>query len=80
MGMNFAVVMREDWSEEYYTWKRDIPEQYNDSYVYGIGIRAVSKKNLPKEFQSMDYEELEGIRMAMEMVIVLSKKPRTDVE
>ena len=38
IGMNFSVVMREDWSEEHYTWKSEIPEQYDDLYVYGIGI------------------------------------------
>ncbi len=79
-GMNFSVVMQEDWSEEYYAWKEDIPEQYNDLYVYGIGIMAVSKKDIPKEFQSVDYERIKGSRMATQMVIVLSKKPRTDVE
>lgn len=78
--MNFSVVMQEDWSEEYYAWKEDIPEQYNDLYVYGIGIMAVSKKDIPKEFQSVDYERIKGSRMATQMVIVLSKKPRTDVE
>ena len=49
-------------------------------YVYGISIMAVSKKDIPKEFRSMDYERIKGTRMATQMVVVLSKKPRTDVE
>ena len=64
-----------------YTLISDIPEGwYDDLYVYGIGIMAVSKKDIPKEFQSVDYERIKGSRMATQMVIVLSKKPRTDVE
>ena len=44
--MNFFVVMREDWSAEYFTWKKDIPEQYNSLFVYGIGMEDVSKEDV----------------------------------
>ncbi len=46
IGMNFFVVMREDWSAEYFTWKKDIPEQYNSLFVYGIGMEDVSKEDV----------------------------------
>ena len=38
IGRNFAVVNREDWSYKLYEWKRDIPDEYNDKFVFGIGM------------------------------------------
>lgn len=78
-GINFSVVMREDWSSEQYTWKRDIPEQYNSFYVYGIGLEDVFQADIPEEFKHIDYERIRDTRDAKRMVLVLSKTPRTDV-
>lgn len=38
IGRNFAVVNREDWSYMLYEWKRDIPDEYDDKFVFGIGM------------------------------------------
>ncbi len=38
IGRNFAAVNREDWSYKLYEWKRDIPDEYNDKFVFGIGM------------------------------------------
>ena len=38
IGRNFAVVNREDWSYKLYEWKRDIPDEYDDKFVFGIGM------------------------------------------
>lgn len=47
-GKNFSVVTKEGWLEENFEWRDDIPEDYNDMYVYGIGIEddleAILKK------------------------------------
>lgn len=57
-GRNFAVVNREDWLYKLYEWKRDIPDEYDDKFVFGIGmednfdendkdiIKALEKKRL----------------------------------
>ena len=38
IGRNFAVVNRGDWSYKLYEWKRDIPDEYDDKFVFGIGM------------------------------------------
>ncbi len=38
IGRHFSIVTKEGWSEENYEWRKDIPDIYNDLYVYGIGI------------------------------------------
>lgn len=78
IGMNFSIVMREDWSAEFYTWKKDIPEQYNDFYVYGIGMDDVSKEDV--YFKNMEYDRIKNTHAAKAITIVLSKKPREDIK
>ena len=37
-GRNFAVVNREDWSYEFYEYRNEIPDNYDEMFVYGIGM------------------------------------------
>lgn len=76
IGMNFSVVMREDWSAEQYMWKKDIPELYNDLYLYGIGVEDMQE--LP-EGLDIQYARVKDMSVMKQMVLVLSKTPRTDV-
>lgn len=78
IGMNFSVVMREDWSAEFYTWKKDIPEKYNDLYIYGIGMEDVSKEDI--YFKDMEYDRIKDTQTAKAITIVLSQNPREDIE
>ena len=78
IGMNFSVVMREDWSAEFYTWKKDIPEQYNNFYDYGIGMDDVSKEDV--YFKNMEYDRIKDTKAAKAITLVLSESPREDIE
>ena len=78
IGMNFSVAMREDWSAEFYTWKKDIPEKYNDLYIYGIGMEDVSKEDI--HFKDMEYDRIKDTQAAKAITIVLSQNPREDIE
>ena len=42
IGRNFAVVNREDWSYKLYEYRNDIPGNYDDTFVYGIGMEGNS--------------------------------------
>ena len=75
--MNFFVVMREDWSAEYFTWKKDIPEQYNSLFVYGIGMEDVSKEDV--QFKDMEYDRIKDTQAAKAITVVLAQNPREDI-
>lgn len=68
-GMHFSVVMRENWEGQYYAFRSEIPESYNDYYVYGIGIEAVDTKNLSPELKKYNGN-------IKQLVIVLAQTPR----
>lgn len=73
MGRYFSIVNRKDWSNELYEYKCDIPDRYNNMYVYGIGME--NNPDLGKAF-----EEFEGDTcLKKKMVIVLSDEPREDI-
>ncbi len=80
-GRNFSVVMRESWEAEEYVYRDDIPESYNDFFVYGIGL-----KYDPGELCNQKYIEKEYLidfidsQLTKRMVIVLSKEARTDIK
>ena len=51
IGRNFAVVNREDWSYKLYEYRNDIPSDYDDMFVFGIGMEDnfdESDKNILK--------------------------------
>ena len=37
-GRNFAIVNREDWSYKFFEYRREIPDDYDNMFVYGIGM------------------------------------------
>ena len=79
IGRNFAVVNREDWSYKLYEWKRDIPDEYNDKFVFGIGMQDnfdENDKDIIKALEIRGYDSC----MNKRMVIVLSDTGRTDIE
>ena len=50
IGRNFAVVNREDWSYKLYEYRNDIPGNYDDMFVYGIGMEDnFDKSDVVKE-------------------------------
>lgn len=79
IGRNFAVVNREDWSYRLYEWKRDIPDEYDDKFVFGIGMEDnfdENDKDIIKALEKRSYDSC----MNKRMVIVLSDTGRTDIE
>ena len=79
IGRNFAVVNREDWSYKLYEWKRDIPDEYDDKFVFGIGMEDnfdENDKDIIKALEKRSYDSC----MNKRMVIVLSDTGRTDIE
>lgn len=78
IGINFSVVMREDWSAEFYTWKKDIPDQYDDLFVYGIGMEDVSKEDV--YLKNMEYDRIKDTQAAKAITVVLAQNPREDIE
>ena len=70
--------MREDWSAEFYAWEKDIPDQYDDLFVYGIGMEAVSKEDV--YFKDMEYDRIKDTQAAKAITVVLAQNPREDIE
>ena len=76
IGRNFAVVNREDWSYKLYEYRNDIPGDYDDMFVYGIGMEDnFEDKNVIKELEKRKYNSYLNKRM----VIVLSNTARPDI-
>ena len=78
IGRNFAVVNREDWSYKLYEYRNDIPGNYDDMFVYGIGMEDnsdESDKNIIKTLEKRKYDSYLNKRM----VIVLSNTARADI-
>lgn len=73
VGRNFSVVNREDWSDESYEYRHDIPEKYDDMYVYGVGME--DNPFINESLKNFMFDTL----LKKRMVIVLSDKPRTDI-
>lgn len=68
---NFSLVTKDDWEEERYEFRCQIPEKYDHMYVYGIGIEDNPEKmiNLP-DACLVDFSSNKMMR------IVLSDTPR----
>lgn len=75
IGRNFSVVRREDWSSEEYEWRKDIPEEYDSLYVYGIGL-----EDNRREVINPQYENIRDSYLTKQMVIVLSEEARKDIK
>ena len=78
-GRNFAIVNREDWSYKLYEYRDDIPNDYDDMFVYGIGMEEnfdESDQNIIKALENRKYDSYLNKRM----VIVLSNTARSDID
>ncbi len=78
-GRNFAIVNREDWSYKLYEYRDDIPNDYDDMFVYGIGMEDnfdESDQNIIKALDNRKYDSYWNKRM----VIVLSNSARSDID
>ena len=78
-GRNFAIVNREDWSYKLYEYRDDIPDDYDDMFVYGIGMEDnfdESDQNIIKALENRKYDSYLNKRM----VIVLSNTARSDID
>lgn len=78
-GRNFAIVNREDWSYKLYEYRDDIPDDYDDMFVYGIGMEDnfdESDQNIIKALEKRKYDSYLNKRM----VIVLSNTARSDID
>lgn len=78
-GRNFAIFNREDWSYKFYEYRNDIPGDYDDMFVYGIGMEDnfdESDKNIIKVLEKRKYDSY----LYKRMVIVLSNTARSDID
>ena len=70
VGNCITIVRKEEWSQESFLLRNDIPDFYNDLYLYGIGIQDRAKDTVSSGIDSM---------INKSEVIVLSKEPRNDI-
>ena len=66
----FNIVNKLDWSDESYKCRENIPEKYDNMYVYGIGMEY--NPDLEETYRKLKYDTHFNKRM----VLVLSDKPR----
>ena len=71
LGRNFSIVTKDGWTSEYFEYKRDIPENYDDMYVYGIGL----EDDIEGILKSARYGFVDS-RDAKRLRIVVSEKPK----
>ena len=79
IGRNFTIVNREDWSYKLYEYRDDISDDYDDMFVYGIGMEDnfdESDQNIIKALEKRKYDSYLNKRM----VIVLSNTARSDID
>ena len=79
IGRNFTIVNREDWSYKLYEYRNDIPGDYDDMFVYGIGMEDnfdESDQNIIKALEKRKYDSYLNKRM----VIVVSNTARSDID
>ncbi len=73
IGRNFTVRNREDWSNKEYEYKSEIPEKYENMYVYGIGMEDnFAEDKLTGHIKFDTYRK-------KRMILVLSDHPRADM-
>lgn len=64
-GEYFSIVTKEGWIEENYQWRSNIPEKYNDMYVYGIGIEDNREKLLKSTSGIVDTQSVKKLRIVV---------------
>lgn len=72
IGRNFSIVNKKDWSYETYEYRNDIPDKYDNMYVYGIGME--DNPCLEEHVKRCEFDTV----LKKRMVIVLSDNSRND--
>ena len=78
-GRNFAIVNREDWSYKFFEYRREIPDEYDNMFVYGIGMENNTDERDKDFIKILEKWKLDSY-LNKRMVIVLSKSARTDIK
>lgn len=68
-----AIVCEEDYKEELYEFRADIPNKYDDLFLYGIGLE--NNYDVDESARGRRYDTW----CNKKLVIVLSKQPRQDI-
>ena len=66
----FNIVNKLDWSDESYKCRENIPEKYDNMYVYGIGME--DNPGLEETYRELKHDT----HLKKRMVLVLSDNPR----
>lgn len=77
-GRNFAVVNREDWSYRFYEYRNEIPDNYDEMFVYGIGMEDNPDETDTDILKSLEKRKYDS-HLNKRLVIVLSKTARADI-
>lgn len=64
---------RKGWSYETYEWKKEIPAEYDNMYVYGVGME--DNPNIDEYLKNTEFD----ITLKKRMVLVLADEPREDI-
>ena len=64
---HISVVNREDWSFKTYEYRDDIPGEYDENYVYGVGME--DNPDVKASLKNLEYDTC----LKKRMVVVLSK-------
>ena len=64
---NISVVNREDWSFKTYEYRDDMPGEYDENYVYGVGME--DNPDVKASLKNLEYDTC----LKKRMVVVLSK-------
>lgn len=78
-GRNFAIVNREDWSYKFFEYRSEIPDEYDNMFVYGIGMKNNTDERDKDFIKILEKWKLDSY-LNKRMVIVLSKSARTDIK
>ncbi|MBQ3795023.1 MAG: hypothetical protein IJP84_04795 [Lachnospiraceae bacterium] len=70
---HMKVVMQKDWSSKTFNERKDIPDEYGDYFVYGIGMEEDPEPE--KGYEDVKYDS----SMKKRIVVVLSDEPRKNV-
>ena len=73
VGRNFSITKKEGWTEEDFVYRYEIPEHYNDMYVYGISIENYFDENV-----KVSPELLADSYYFRKLRIVVSERARND--
>lgn len=71
IGRGFSIVVKEEWQEECYVYRDEIPDTYNDLYVYGISLTDNAEEliRISTKYKIID------TALAKRLRVVVSREP-----